>query len=621
MPDHFLSTTILANFTGGKNIVEEADEIEASEARQCLNANPERQRGIQNREGATIFGSYSTTANPIKSAETMQHPYGGERPVRSSGTILECYNEFTATPDWVTLDSSFTTGQVFGFANGDKHLYMCNGVEIIRKWTGATSIVASATDTVLTLQSITDNQGAVLDSATKQGFSATGTVIFSDGTTKTYSGISGLTLTGMSGLTALGLTSGDSVVEVPISTGFTSAPLGNILFIKDARLMIAGVVTNPTILYGSKIGNATDYGFSTPAVADDGFAINFWGHIITAIADRGAKIDVMSNNGSQALAFTTLRSSTDTVLTVPKLDGHTFKGSYLGAVSQKSTLGLNFESIFTSSKYGLRMLSRAEGDEVDKPDSLTEEIETDFDTYKLDDPAVGSVSQQIHLALKSSDKLGGNNIMVVKDMRNGWIGTFQGLNASSFFNYDGKLYYGDSYTKNTWQLYNGEYGDYNGTDYFDYIFRWRSKSFHYGFPSHFKSMGYVWVEGYILPSTEADLNVYLENEEGISKVKLATLKGTDPYVRTTSSSAFGMNKFGEYSLAPGLETDLPSGARRFYRMITGTDIELMNTKWLKAQFELETGNSGDFIRLTKIQPLVVVLPIDRSKTNSILNNS
>jgi len=65
-------------------------------------------------------------------------------------------------------------------------------------------------------------------------------------------------------------------------------------------------------------------------------------------------------------------------LTVPAIDGHTFKGYALGAISQKSTLGLNFDTIFTSKEIGLRRLSRAVADEVDKPESLTGNIEDDF---------------------------------------------------------------------------------------------------------------------------------------------------------------------------------------------------------------------------------------------------
>lgn len=621
--DKFLQAQLIADYRGGKNSVLEADELNITEARQCLNANLKRQKGIQQREGATVFGSYSSTADPVKSAFTMEHPYGGERPMRSSGTIIEAYNEFLSTPDYKTLGTGFTTGQIFGYAMGDKHAYFCNGVETIRKWTGATAIVDgdNLADTVLTLQEVTDNRGTVLDTAAKLGFTAAGgSVIFTDGTTKTYTGITGLTLTGLSGLTALGLADGDSAIEIPISAGFTSGPVGNILLLKDARLMVAGIKTNPTILYGSKIGNALDFSFSTPAVADDGFAINFWGSIITALADRGANLEVMSENGSQKLGFTTLTSATDSVLTVPKLDGHTFKGYGLGAVSQKSTLGLNFDSIFTSKKVGLRRTARAQGDEVDKPESLTENIEEDFEEYELDDPALGTVNQQIFLALKSSNKLGGNNMMILKDMRNGFTGVLEGLNASSFFNYDDKLYYGDSYTKNCWQMDNGEYADYNGTDWFDYIFRWRSKMFNYGYPENFKELGYLYVEGYILPNTTATLKANLETETGITTITLKTIKGTDDYVNEGNSSAFGLTKFGESGLAAGKVPALPNGARMFHFIVTATKLDLLRTKWLRCQLELETYEAGSFIRVTKMRPYVYIHPVEKTKSNNLLNS-
>lgn len=169
-------------------------------------------------------------------------------------------------------------------------------------------------------------------------------------------------------------------------------------------------------------------------------------------------------------------------------------------------------------------------------------------------------------------------------------------------------------------MYNEEYSDFNGTDYFDYIFRWRSKMFNYGFPEYFKELGYVWIEGYILPSTTADFSAYLETETGITEVLLAEIKGTDNYVRKISSSAFGLNKFGESGLAAGKEPDLPSGARKFYRIITPSKLDIMRTKWLKCQFELETYEAGSFIRLTKLRPFIFVHQIDKTKSNSLLNN-
>jgi hypothetical protein len=614
MADKFLQADIIANFTGGKNTIYEADEIEITQARECLNCNLMNKLGIQPRQGATIDGTFSTTTNPITNAHTFTTKSGLERPVRGTGTILEYKNTYIDTPDWLTLETGFTTGKIFGFADGDTKAYLCNGVEVMRSWSMAMARfnLATSTATIIGLKA----EGA-LTSAALLGFSATGSVIIA-GNTYTYTGLSGLTLTGVN-TTPLGEADGAGVAEKPITSGFTSAPVGNILLIKDSRLLVAGDPTNPNNVYGSKIGNVVDFSFSSPAVADDGFVAKYWGKPITALGDKGDYVAVMKNDGGKVLKFTKIQGSSGTILTTPVIEG-LFDGTGLGAVNQKSTLQLDYDFIFTSKSIGLRRITRATGNDVDKPEGLTDNIQDDFDTYDLTDAAAGSINQQIYLGLRSTSDLTGNDAVILKDMTNNFIGTFQGINASCFFTYNNKLYYGDSYTKNCWQLNNGEYADYNGTDYLDYTFRWKSKYFHYGVPDQFKELGYIWIEGIITPNTIATLKINLLTETGVEQ-KQIEINGTDKYVNKALSSALGHQKFGEKRLAWGEDKNIPTGSRDFHRMISCEKLGIKDIKWLKMQLEIETSKAGDFIRVTKIRPLVFIMPIDKTKTNSILNNS
>jgi len=613
MPDKFIKSTIIADFRGGKNIIEESDEIEATEARQVINANLDRNRGVQPRKGIKIDGAFSTTSNPVNSAHTFTTKNGDERTVRSTGTILEYKNTYITTPAWLTLETGYTTSKIFGLVDGDTKGYFCNGVETIRQWSLAIGVFDK--DNSATAIIALNAQGD-LDSAAKLGFTATGTAVIA-GNLYTYTGRSGLTLTGVN-TTPLGETDGAGVAEVPVSTGFTTAPLGNILLIRDSRLLMAGVADNENALYGSKIGNVLDFSFSTPALADDGFVVKFWGKPITALGNMVSYVAVMKKDGSKRLSFTKLQSSTDTILTVPKLDNG-FDGEGLGAVNMKGTIQLNYDFLFTSKEVGLRKMSRALGDDIDKPESLTEKIETDFEDYDLSDVATDVFKEQIHIALKSSSNPSGNEVVVLKDTRTGFIGTYLGINASCWFHRDNKLFCGDSFTKNCWQLYSDDYSDFDGTNYYDYLFRWRSKFFHYGLPEHLKELGFVWLEGYILPNTTAKFKMNFKTENGIETI-IKEIKGTDPYVFISPSSAFGRRKFGEIALAAGEDFDLPSGARFFQVMITPETLELTDTKWLQVQFELEHSKAGDYAKLTKLRPFINVLPIEETKTNKILAN-
>ncbi|KKK91920.1 hypothetical protein LCGC14_2708120, partial [marine sediment metagenome] len=209
--------------------------------------------------------------------------------------------------------------------------------------------------------------------------------------------------------------------------------------------------------------------------------------------------------------------------------------------------------------------------------------------------------------------------VIIKDIRTDFIGTYKGINASCFYIFNNKLYFGDSFTKNVWQLYNGEYADYDGTNYFSYTMRWRSKFHHFDFQDQFKQLGFVFLEGYILPNTTATFTMRFETEKGINSVSV-DIVGTADYVHPVSSSALSNQPLSNKALAFGEDASLPAGARRFFRLITPESLDLTATEFLKVQFQLETDAEGAYIRLTKLRPFVTILPIERSKTNSILTS-
>lgn len=611
MADKFLKADILNSFQGGKNLMFEADEIEITQARECINANPRLKLGIQPRDGYAVDGSFSTATTPIKSANTFTTKNGLERPWRASGTILEYRNPYLTTPDWKTLQTGFTSGKIFGFASGDSKEYMANGVEVIRAWSGACSTFdkASSDATHIAL-----NAQGVLTTAALLGFSSSGTVVI-NGTEYVYSAISGLLLTVT--VDPTGQIDGEDVAETPDTTGFTSAPLGNILLIKDSRLCVAGVPDNENSVYGSKIGNVRSFAFSSPAVADDGFVVKFWGKPITALGDKGDYIAVMKKDGAKKIGFAQLRAASgDSILTVPKLDG-IFDGEGLGAINMKGTIQSNLDFVFTSKEVGVRRITRIGDAQIDTPNSMMENIEDEFDTYDQTDPALGLLKQQIHLALRSSNKLSGNDLIIIKDQRTGFIGDYKGINASCFFVLDGELYYGDSFTKNCYKLYTGEYSDYDGTNYLPYMFVWKGKKLHFGYPEYFKKLGYLYIEGFITPNTDAELQLIFDTESGVESIT-KHIVGTDKYVYQVPANPLGYDPLGSTGLTSVEDRNLPAGARRFRRMFTSTDLSVKD--WFEMQFRLKTDQDGGFIRLTKIRPFVEVSDISATKTNRILNN-
>lgn len=612
MPEKFLQATVIEDFRGGKVTKFEADLISASSATELINVNMSGQIGLRPRSGTAIHGTFSSTSNPVNSGATFIRKDGLERPVISSGTILEAFNPFLATPDYNTLDTGFTDAKIFGFADGDAFLYMGNAIEAIRKWTGAVARFdkGNTTATVIALKTETED-GVTLDTAALLGFSSSGTV-FINGTAYTYGGLSGLTLT--SAQDATGETDLVSVIEKPITSGFTSAPKGNIFLIKDSRLLIAGDPTDPNNLYGSKIGDVTNFSFSSPAVADDGFTLKIYGPPITSLIDKGEYVAIGAENGVEGLSYVQLTSSTDTILTVPRVR-RIFKGQGQGPINNKGAISFDYDGVFSSRQLGLRRLSRADGDLVDKPESLTEAIEPDYAVFDQTDVALGHFLHQFYQALRSTTSVPGNDTIVLKDRRDGWISILKGLNASCWFIYKNKLYYGDSFTKNVYQTNTDDFSDFDGTNFFPYLVDWQSKFFDYNVPFNKKEVRRVLISGFITPNTTVDFSIITDGVAGLQSIT-KQIVGTADYVQAIPSIAFGRNVFGIKGFASADGT--PTGLKPFRRVITTND--LPKDKWFRMKFRVQTNNEGYRFIITRIQPQIAVLPIVKTNRDTILNS-
>lgn len=96
---------------------------------------------IAPRKGSLILGSSSTSTTPIKSMHTFKKRDGSEVMLRSYGTVLEYYHPDTGA--WENLNSDYTSGQTFGFADhnintdAEDFVYFCNALEPYSRWTGA----------------------------------------------------------------------------------------------------------------------------------------------------------------------------------------------------------------------------------------------------------------------------------------------------------------------------------------------------------------------------------------------------------------------------------------------------------------------------------------------------
>jgi len=117
----------------------------ALEMRNCIITDRD---GIAPRPGTLLMGASDNSGTACVSGFVHRDRSGNETPMRTSGTILEIWNETVDT--WFTLKSGFTSAQEFGFADhsvntdATDYNYFCNAVDPYQRWRGYHSLITSA---------------------------------------------------------------------------------------------------------------------------------------------------------------------------------------------------------------------------------------------------------------------------------------------------------------------------------------------------------------------------------------------------------------------------------------------------------------------------------------------
>src|SRR3990167_2701904 len=142
---------------------------------------------------------------------------------------------------------------------GTDQLVYGNGVEGLRIWNGAIGKITAVTATTITIA------GPL--TPVQLGFSASGSLRV-NGTTYTYSGITGQQFTGVSGSPA-SEPLGSGVTQAVDSSTLSSVDKGSILLSAHQRLYLAGISATPNQITYSDVGDITNYAGTTPS--DGGF--------------------------------------------------------------------------------------------------------------------------------------------------------------------------------------------------------------------------------------------------------------------------------------------------------------------------------------------------------------
>lgn len=224
------------------------------------------------RVGLKLRGAVDSTLAKVDSSFEWNSWDGTVRPVRISNGNLQVESDVvtSGTPVWYTLLSSLSkTRWVFdtwwdnaGTNNGQAKkdvLLMVDGTSTLRNWSGGIALFVSATSNTVVL----DRTVAVA------GFDTAGSIILSDGSTATYSGVSGSTLTGVSvDFSAKAVNT--VVLQVPTSnsTQPASTLLNDFVRVINNHVYVGSYTSR--LVYVSKISTYLDYTQSVPRIPGDG---------------------------------------------------------------------------------------------------------------------------------------------------------------------------------------------------------------------------------------------------------------------------------------------------------------------------------------------------------------
>lgn len=223
---------------------------------------------IAARPGLKLRGAVDATLAKVDSSWEWNTWNARCLPLRISNSKLQVESDIVAsgTPIWYTLLSSLSTTRWIWDAWWDNTakkdvLLMVDGTANLRNWSGAMALFVSATAAVITLDR----------AAATAGFSASGSIVLSDGSTATYSGISGSTLTGVSVDFSAKPVNTVVIEAVGSTSNFTpagSSYAADFLRVINNRVWVGSYTSR--IIYGSKTTAYTDYTQSTPRIPGDG---------------------------------------------------------------------------------------------------------------------------------------------------------------------------------------------------------------------------------------------------------------------------------------------------------------------------------------------------------------
>lgn len=305
-------------------------------------------------------------------------------------TTLNRYETLTTA-----LTASVDVGMIDFNKTDQDRTYYGDGINNLSFWNKAIAYYASDDGSNVITATVPNSAHTTLALA---GFSSSGSITFKDGTTVTYSGLSGMTFTGCSALPTTP-TVGDGIAEAVDTTTLSTQPKGRIFAKYQGRLVIV-LHASPTLVHLSVVGDGTD--FTTTGVS---------GRIILNVIDGDGAITNVQSFKKRLIVFkeggiipvqiiqvdaTTLRSTIEPLVEYPNV-GPTNP--------QQVFVGLDEIYWISDAEKDIKKLSKVKSDtDLDlKAERLTEDIRNTLDDFDLSNSRLIVNKRNLYISAQSSD--------------------------------------------------------------------------------------------------------------------------------------------------------------------------------------------------------------------------
>lgn len=453
-------------FYGGQATQDEPNRILDIQSPDLVNVRPVGRGAYAPRNGISLVGDADATVGSIKNIHNLR---------KTDEQILVRYTDpETGNPTLQFLDKAdsthkvipgcptFTPDTVMGMEHDERYLYACNAVEDFIQWDGkniaATVFTADATSNELTSVAHGLDEGDIVvltTTGTLPGGLGLATPYF-----VRYLTVDTFSLATTAGGTAIDIIdSGSGIHSFQSSVKTYSAiPKGNILETYLGRLFIAGNIENPTTVYYSVVGDATD--FSGTGSGNESFGEG--GDPITALKcntiPTGIKALFVIKKASFMYALT---FDSDGNISVQELK----RGS--GAVNDKSTIIIENDIFFVDPGQNISQMGFVDNIPNDiRTNPAARSIKRSLTTYDMSD-ACAVYSKKYDMALYGVRKFGATFnetvLMFSTEHLSWWV--WKGINANEFTEYLNEIVWASSIDMNTYMYDTTKFDDnYQGDD-------------------------------------------------------------------------------------------------------------------------------------------------------------